>query len=304
MKGLKALFTRILFPSGVLLAFLVPFSAGGLLYAVFDGMRFPVFPLACAVTAYTLVTLIARIPILVRFIISVQKNNHFVHKFTTDPFLRIRFSLPMSIIFDILYALVQLVHAIINMSLWFYGLVGYYIGLAVIRMFLLREFKPVIYPTKTKGQIRHFVGISLLLMNIALSVMVIYIVKFDRGFTTGWLFSLIIVSYTIGALITATVGCIKYRNLNSPALSISKVVNLVAAAVSVLVLETTLFDTFGGPGELRRTITAVTGGVVCFLTLVLALYLTIAGRKSARQREFDEDTVISELTGVGKSDSM
>lgn len=279
MKHIKTAFMRILLPSGVFLAFLVPFSAGGLLYAVFDGMRAPVFPIACAVSAYTVILLLARIPLLIRFVISLQKNNPFVHQFTTDPFLRVKFSLPSSIIFDIIYALVQCIHGFINMSLWFYVLVGYYIALAVIRVFLLREFRPGLGGRKTQLQIRRFVGISLLLMNLALSVMVVYIVRFDRGFTTGWLFSLIIVSYTIGALITATVGCIKYRKLNNPALTVSKVVNLIAAAVSVLVLETTLFDTFGGPHEMRRTITAVTGGAVCLLTLVLAIYLIFARSK-------------------------
>lgn len=289
MKPIKSFFERILFPSGVFLAFLVPFSVGGLLYAIFDGMRAPVFPLTCALVAYALLLLSLRIPILVKFLIKLQRNNAFVHQFTTDPFMRVKFSLPASIIFDIIYASVQLVYGIMNMSLWFCVLTGYYIALAVIRMFLLREFRPgLLGSTTTRLQIRRFVGISLLGMNIALSAMVVYIVKFDRGFTTGWLFSLIMVSYTIGALITATVGSIKFRKLNHTALTVSKVVNLVAAAVSVLVLETTLFDTFGAERTTRRLITSITGFVVCLITLVLALFLTFGGRRNAEDESKDE----------------
>jgi len=281
MKKIKK---HIIFPNGVFLAFLVPFSAGGVFSVMYGSLRLGIEEphvsiVIYAIAAYTLLVLLARIPCIVRFCIPLQKNNPFVHRFTTDSFLRVKFSLPMSLLFDVIYAFVQCVLGLINMSLWFYVLAGYYIALASIRFFLFREFRPWNRKSIPGHVVRRFVGTSLLIMNITLAVMILYIVKYDRGFTSGWLFSLVMVSYTIGALITATVGFIKYRSLNSPALTVSKVVNFVAAAVSLLVLETTLFDTFRWPVGMRRNVTTITGAVVCTFVLVLALLLIMKREK-------------------------
>lgn len=275
MKKITNRICRLFLPTGVTIGFLVPFSFSWIFYVFIAKASTPEKILALALAAYTLTVLLVRIPDIVNFLKSLQKNNKFVNRFTTDPFLRVKISLPTSIIFDIIYAVIQCIIGMITLSFWFYVLACYYVMLAIMRLVLFREFRPSTSETKNSLEVRLFVGISLFIMNIALAAIVYYIVNFERGFTTGWLFSLAIVSYTIGALITAIVGLTKYRRLKSPALTASKVINFTAAAISILILETVLIDTFGSEKscEFRRIITSITGTGVCTFVLILSLYL-------------------------------
>ncbi len=290
MNKLFKFIKRLFLPSGVTIAFLIPFSTAGLFYIFIADANLLEKTVAIAVSVYTLTVILIRIPTVIGFLKSVQRNNIFVHKFTTDPFLRVKFSLPASIIFDIVYIVMQCVLGLINMSFWFYVLAGYYTALLVMRIFLFYDFKPGSTSTRNSTQVRLFIGISLIFMNLALIFMVFYIVIYGRGFTTGWLCSVAMFSYTVGALITATVGVIKYRKLHSPALTASKVINFTAAAVSMLILETVLIDTFGSAEsfEFRRRVTAITGTAVCSFVFILSLFLVFTPsllKRRAKRRE-------------------
>lgn len=298
MKKLFKFIKRLFMPSGATIAFLIPFSLAGLFY-IFIADANPIErTVATAAAIYTFAVILIRVPTVINFLKSVQRNNIFVHKFTTDPFLRVKFSLPASIIFDIVYIVMQCVLGLINMSFWFYVLAGYYTALLVMRIFLLYDFKPGNTATRNSAQVRLFIGISLIFMNLALIFMVFYIVKYGRGFTTGWLCSIAMFSYTVGALITATVGVIKYRKLRSPALTASKVINFTAAAVSMLILETVLIDTFGSSEsyEFRRRVTAITGSAVCTFVFILSLFLVFTPPiLKRRQRKKNEEEKTYEL---------
>ncbi len=277
MNKIKSFIKRLFLPSGVTIGFLIPFSFAGIFYLIAADAAILEKTAVALLCTYTLTVISIRIPTAVDFLKSVQKNNAFVHKFTTDPFMRVKFSLPASIVFDLIYIVIQCIIGLVNQSFWFYVLAGYYVALVVMRLFLLKEFSPQTTTAKSSLQVRLFIGISLIFLNLALGAMVFYIVKYGRGFTTGWLFSLAMLSYTIGALITATVGVIKYRKLKSPALTASKVINFTAAAVSVLVLETVLIDTFGGSESyaFRRQVTEITGISVCAFVLILSVFLVL-----------------------------
>ncbi len=283
MKKIKSFIKCLLLPTGVTIAFCIPFSAAGVFHLIISETSLFEKIFVALLCIYTLTVIGIRIPSVIEFLKSVQKNNVFVNRFTTDPFMRAKFSIPASIVFDIIYISIQCIIGLVTMSFWYYLLAGYYVALAVMRLFLLREFKPG-KTLKSGLQVRLFIGISLLFLNIALGGIVFYIVNFDRGFTfsIGWIGSLATLSYTIGALITATVGVTKYRKLRNSALTASKVINFTSAAVSILVLETVLIDTYGSAEslEFRRTITSVTGALVCIFVLSLAVYLIFAPIKA------------------------
>ncbi len=287
MKKIKALIKRFFLPTGVTIGFLIPFSFAGIFYLIVASRQLVEKIAVILLSLYTLTVIALRVPTVIEFLKSVQKNNVFVYKFTTDPFMRVKFSLPASIVFDLIYIAIQCIIGLVTRSFWFYVLAGYYVALVVMRLFLLREFSPGVRTVKSGLQVRLFIGISLMFLNIALGGMVFYIVKYGRGFTTGWLFSLAIVSYTIGALITATVGMIKYRKLRSPALTASKVINFTAAAVSILVLETVLIDTFGSAESyvFRKQVTEITGIAVCLFVFILSVLLVLTpARVKIRQK--------------------
>ena len=75
---------------------------------------------------------------------------------------------------------------------------------------------------------------------------------------------------------------VKFRKHGSPILSAAKVINLVAAMVSILSLETAMMAQFGGNDDLffRKNMTAATGGGVCTIVIGMAIFMIW---KSAKQ---------------------
>lgn len=105
-------------------------------------------------------------------------------------------------------------------------------------------------------------GITLLIMNQALAGIVIFMVHQNRGFDYPGLLIYAMATYSFYSVITAVVNLVKFRKHGSPLLSAAKVINLVAAMVSVLSPETAMLARFGGDDDplFRKVMTGATGG--------------------------------------------
>ena len=93
--------------------------------------------------------------------------------------------------------------------------------------------------------------------------------------------------YAFYATITAVYNVIKFRRYGSPVMSAAKVINLTAALVSMLSLETAMLTQFGAAGdpEFRKMMTASTGAGISILVLGMAVYMIVW---STRQLKRDE----------------
>ena len=82
-------------------------------------------------------------------------------------------------------------------------------------------------------------------------------------------------AYSFYAVTIAIINIVKTRRHKSPILSATEAINLVAALVSILSLETAMLAQFGGDDDpmFRRVITGVTGGVVCTIVICMAIYM-------------------------------
>lgn len=162
-------------------------------------------------------------------------------------------------------------------SVWFISLAGYYVLLAIMRFMLLRsgKKKTSITPMESEYQRYRICGLILLLMNQALAVIVIIMVKQNRGFNYPGLMIYFMAAYSFYMVILAIVNIIRYKKHGSPILSAAKVISLVAALVSILSLETAMIDRFGGADDYsyRRLMTGITGGGVCIIVIVVAIIM-------------------------------
>jgi uncharacterized protein (DUF2062 family) len=90
--------------------------------------------------------------------------------------------------------------------------------------------------------------------------------------------------YAFYAMITAIINVVKFRKLGSPILSAAMIVNLTAAMVSMLSLETAMLSEFGSEdARLRLWMTGISGGVVCTVVLALAVYMLVRASKTLKQ---------------------
>ncbi len=92
-------------------------------------------------------------------------------------------------------------------------------------------------------------------------------------------------AYTFAAFALAIVNVVKYRKYNSPVFSASKAINLAAACVSMLTLESTMLTTFDD-GTLglssRRLMLGISGGVISFFIVIMAICMIVQGNKKIK----------------------
>jgi MFS family permease len=237
-----------------------------------------------ALSAYALAVLCAKAPAMVRAIKRLKAENRYVSRYVADVHLRVRLSLYASLIWNTAYAVFQLGLGFYHV--WFYALAAYYILLAVMRFFLLREVRSFTPGENRVQELRRyrFCGVVLLWMNLALAVIVFYIAWQNRGFQHHPITTIAMAAYTFTSLTLAIVNVVKYRKYQSPVLSASKAISLAAACVSMLTLETAMLTAFGGQddGEFRQIITALTGAAVCLLVLIMAVYMIVRSTREIK----------------------
>ena len=200
-----------------------------------------------------------------------------------DPKLRAEISLYQGLIINLAYIAVKLVYGIWYRSPWFISLAVYYALLALMRLLLLFRRKGLDY----LGELRRYrlCGMVLLLMNLALAGIVDFMVQQNRGYEYPGTLIYAMAAYSFYAVILAAINVVKFRRHGSPVLSAAKAINLAAAMVSILSLETAMLSQFGGEnGPLfRKRMTGATGAAVCVLVLGMAVYMIAGSARRIRQ---------------------
>lgn len=237
-------------------------------------------------SAYALIITVTGFPYLTKFVkktkqsvmksapIKKIRSTTLGEKFFGDVRFRTELSLYSGLFINFLYISVKLFSGIFYRSVWFISLAIYYILLAVMRFILLRKSKNTVMTIEIEFKRYRLCAMVLLLMNQALAGIVIFMVHQNKGFDYPGLLIYAMAAYSFYSVITAVVNLIKFRKHGSPLLSAAKVINLVAAMVSILSLETAMISQFGGDAPIfRRTMTSLTGGGVCTIVIIMAAFM-------------------------------
>ncbi len=289
MEKIKAIMFKLFWHHSTAVIFLATLSATMLLYSYFhpEPVR-SVCYISYAVSSYSFICLIFKIPDAIEALRSVSVINRRIILFTNDPLKRVELSLYVSSASNILYALLHFYLGVTNRSIWFYALASYYASLTAIRLLLLRRTRKHDDSTLKKEFVRYrLCGVLLSNMNIAMAVVVFYIVRQNRGFVHGEIVAITLAAFTCFSLILSITGIFRYRKYESPIMMASKMVSLAASAVSLLSLETTLITAFGqdAPPIFRKIVTASTGSLVCILILVLSAYMITHSTRELKRLE-------------------
>ena len=134
-------------------------------------------------------------------------------------------------------------------------------------------------------------GWVFLLMNLALATIVFFMVYWNRSFRHHEITTIVMATYTFSAFSLAIVNIVKYRKYNSPVYSASKAISLAAACVSMLTLESTMLNTFGGSegAGFSRIMLALTGGTVSLFIIGMAIYMIVSGNRGLKENNEIKD---------------
>ena len=278
----------LIFPHIAIMIILLPIAAVFLVYSmVFLGVESAAAIISYVLSAYTLMVWCFKVPYLIRCFKTFKDENTYVRIWQDDTRLRINVSLYGTLMLNTAYALLQLGMGFWHHTFWFYSLAGYYISLAVMRFFLVRHTSKYKPGEKMLEELRRYraCGIIFLVMNLALTLIIFFMVYWNRTFHHHEITTIALAAYTFTSLILAIINTVKYRKYNSPVYSASKAISLASACVSMLTLESTMLTTFGSETmELayRRMFLALSGSATSIFIITMAVYMIIRGTKQIK----------------------
>jgi len=294
MELIKKILHRLLFPRWQITYICAVISAVGLVYVFSDSCRiswlaYPVY----AFSAYALTVLCIRICRAAKHTREtaekIMDRFPLVRRYVTDAAFRTHVSLYGSLGLNVIYALMKFGFSIYYHSVWFATFAVYYFLLAVMRFILIHYVDKNGFDGDRSLQWRRYrmCAAVLMLMNIALTGVVILVVHKNEGFYYPGFLIYIMAMYAFYSVSAAIVNVVKYRRYKSPVMSAAKVLQLVAALVSMLALETAMLAQFGADNSesFRRIMTGCTGGCVCAGIFGIALYMICRSSAELKKTE-------------------
>ena len=271
---------------------LLPIAIALLVYSMmFLSSETPIAIASYALSAYTLVIWCVRIPQLITAIKTLKKENKYIKNWVGDVRLRMNVSLYGSFIWNVAYAVFQLCLGLYHSSFWYYSMAAYYIFLAAMRFHLSRHTRKYETGEKLREEFVRYrnCGIVFLVMNLALSLLIFFMVYWNRTVIHHEITTIAMATYTFTTFILAIINLVKYRKYNSPVYSASKIISLVAACVSMLTLTSTMLTTFGEADGIlfRKTMLGALGSVISLFTITIAIYMIIRANRSLKQLGFN-----------------
>lgn len=290
-KTLRAL----LYPRLWVMLLLIPVSAAALIPSMLLlGTESLIAILSYVISAYTLTVWCMRIPYIVRAAKRFKSENKYARRWFSDERLRVNVSLYTTLTVNLAYAALHLRLGMVHKTFWFYSLAGYYLLLAVMRFFLIRYLRGNIAGEREEAELVRFraCGCVFLAMNVALSVMVFFMIYWNRTFIHDEITTITLAAYTFTSLTLAIVNIIKYRKYKSPVYTATKAISLAAASVSMITLEATMLSTFGAQTVdtyTRKLFLALTGGVVSAFIIVMSVYMIATSTKRLKEIAITKD---------------
>ena len=294
MKQAKMILMRLLYPPKWVLAVIPPLSFAALIFIFVTGNKesAPAYGIYC-MSAYYLTIWIAAAPALIRSLRKTVQNSKPVQKLTHTAFggrylddlaFRGNISLYQGIAVNFFYVVFRVIAGIRYASVWFISMAVYYLVLACLRTYLVIGYR-------RKTPIREYrcyrtTAWLLFLLNIPMGGMIVLMVRTNSGFSYPGYIIYLSALYTFYTMVTAVINLVKFRRLGSPILSAAKVLNFVAAMMSILGLQTAMISRFSENGEgYRKMMNTITGGFVYGIVILIAVYMLLHSRNLRKKVE-------------------
>ena len=238
MEVLKKIFKSIIFPHITFVLIIFPLSIGLMICSMlFLGMDSIFTYITYALAFYSLSVFCLKIPQIIEIIKKFKRENKYYLRYQNDVHLKIKISLYGSFILNVAYSIFQLCLGLCHKSFWFLSMAVYYILLSTIRFYLVshtKKYKPG-EQRLTEYKRYNFCGWLMLLMNLAVSIILFFIIYFGRTFYHHQITTIALAAYTFLTFSLSIYNFVKYRKLNNPVYSAAKTINLIAACVSMMI---------------------------------------------------------------------
>lgn len=292
----KRLWKKIAFPPVWLIFLLIVASGAALPYVFIEGLS--AAPIAYGVYLISFYT-VCVLSVFCGMSLSKRCKNaqekvnvHPIgHRYLTDAGFRTHVSLFAGLAVSLLYAAVNILSFLLYRSMWFVVLAAYYAILAVMRFLLVRYIRVHKLGQNRLGELQRarLCSCILLLLNFVLTGSVMMILYQNRGSEYHGVLIYVMAAYTFYITTRAIVDLVRYRKYCSPVMTISKIISLSAALVSMLSLETAMLSQFGKDmtPESRQLMIVLTGAGVSMAVIVMSVYMILKSTKEMKELQKD-----------------
>ena len=286
----KKIGLNILYPHIAVIICLLPISVAFLVLSlIYLGTESILAILSYLLAFYVLLVICFRVPRIIKFFKTLKNENKYMQKWFSDVHLRMNVSLYGSLFWNVAFAIFQLVLGFYHKSFWFYSMFAYYVILGVMRFFLLKHTRKYKANEQTKIEIKKSIlcGWLLLAMNLALALLLFFMVYWNRTFYHHMITTIAMAAYTFFTFTFAIINLVKYRKYKSPIYSSAKTISLIAGAVSMLTLETTMLTTFGANESplFSQIMLSLTGVAVIGFAITMAIIMIVKGNNKLKEYE-------------------
>ena len=299
MARLKRVFQRLLFPAWWVVLVSVPLAAAGLIFVFAPANRgnwltYPAYTFSAYALTIVCACIVKNAGHARQDVNAAMDRVPVIRRYLTEPEFQVRVSLYRSLAINLGYVVWNLFCGIWYRSIWFWTLAGYHLLLTLMRFSLLRYARHHAFgeDLRTEWRRYRFCGTVLLAMNLALTGVVIMVVQDQKGFSYPGYLIYVMAIYAFYKIITAGKEMIQFRHTKSPVISAVKTINLAAALVSMLTLETAMLAAFGqnDSTRFREIMNGATSGTVCTLILLLAIRMLYRAVRALSTVDMEETT--------------
>ncbi len=279
----KKLGKALLFPHISIMILLVPVATVLLVGSmVFVGTESVIAIISYVLAAYTLTVWCFKIPYLIKYFKTFKDENKYARRWQDDTRLRVNVSLYGALAWNALYGLFQLWLGFCHHTFWFCSLGAYYICLGVMRFFLLLHTRKYAPGEKMQTELVKYraCGCVFLLMNLALALIIFFMVYFNRSFEHHMITAIAMAAYTFAAFTAALVRLVGRKKDKTPILSAVGMVDLAGASASMLMLTSTMLTAFAGDTpdpSAQRIFVGTVGLCVSSAVILMAVYMIVKG---------------------------
>ena len=215
--------------------------------------------------------------IIERFFITVKKNAFGAHFLEDYRFRTVLTTMP-SFVINVAYTIYNGVIGVMNQSAWFITMAVYYSLLGIMHYCAVHTERKIsrmedqkLIRKKELAVIKTD-GILLLLLNLALSGVVLLTIAKGRAKAYSEIIAISIAAYTFYKITMAVINMVKVRKMQSPILITIRNIGVADALVSMLTLQMTMLVSFQGTDGLNADrMNGITGLAVCLLISALGI---------------------------------
>ena len=287
-------FQKLLHPSKWVLIFVPPLSFAALIFifATQTTRSASAYMIYC-MSAYSLTIWLAALPRLIKEMKTAIMTSRFMRKvssskitgrYLNDLAFRGNVSIYQGMAVNAFYVVFRIVAGIRYASVWFISMAVYHLVLGGLWAYLVVCYRR--RDPELERRCYHTTAWLLFLLNFPMGGMIVLMVRTNSTFSYPGSIIYLSALYTFYTMVTSVLNLVKFRKLGSPILSAAKVLNFIAAMMSILGLQTAMISRFSENGEsYRKMMNAITGGFVYGIVILIAVIMLLHSRKTRKKVE-------------------